>query len=167
MNNNYAFIDGQNVHLAIKALGWQIDWKRFRVYLKEHYHVTQAFLFIGYIDGNNALYGKLQQAGFVCIFKPVLKYRDGTVKGNVDAEMVLHTMIQFENFHKAIIVSGDGDFYCLIQYLFEQGKLHTVLVPNQHRYSAFIKRFAKKKIAFMNELKGKIGEDIADYKHAA
>lgn len=157
MNKNYAFIDGQNVYLSIKSLGWAIDWRRFRVYLKEHYGVTEAFLFIGFIEGNNELYTRLQQAGFVCIFKPVLKYKDGTIKGNVDAEMVLHTMIQFQNFDKAVIISGDGDFYCLIQYLFEQGKLNTVLVPNQHRYSALIKRFAKKKIAFMNELRGKIG----------
>lgn len=157
MNKNYAFIDGQNVYLSIKSLGWAIDWRRFRVYLKEHYGVTEAFLFIGFIEGNNELYTRLQQAGFVCIFKPVLKYKDGTIKGNVDAEMVLHTMIQYQNFDKAVIISGDGDFYCLIQYLFEQGKLNTVLVPNQYRYSALIKRFAKKKIAFMNELRGKIG----------
>ena len=157
MGKNYAFIDGQNVYLSIKSLGWAIDWRRFRIYLKEHYAITEAFLFIGFIEGNNELYTRLQQAGFICVFKPVLKYKDGTIKGNVDAEMVLHAMIQYQNFDKAVIISGDGDFYCLIQYLFEQGKLNTVLIPNQYRYSALIKRFAKKKIAFMNDLREKIG----------
>lgn len=155
--NNYAFIDSQNVYLSIASLGWKIDWKRFRVYLKEHYHVERAFLFIGYIEGNNTLYSELQDAGFICIFKPVLKYKDGTVKGNVDAELVLHTMIRLKAFDKAVIVTGDGDFYCLVQYLLKKEKLQTVLIPNQFKYSALLKRFAGKHIAFMNPLERKIG----------
>jgi uncharacterized LabA/DUF88 family protein len=156
-SNNYAFIDSQNVHLSIKSQGWMLDWARFRVYLKENYGVTTAFLFIGFIEGNNNLYAMLQEAGFICIFKPVLAYKDGTVKGNVDAELVLHTMIQLPNFDKAVIVTGDGDFYCLIQHLLEKGKLQTVLVPNRQKYSALLKKFAKKDIAFMDDLKNMIG----------
>lgn len=155
--NNYAFIDSQNVYLSIKFLGWHIDWKRFRIYLKEHYNVEKAFIFIGYIEGKNQLYTELQDAGFICVFKPVLTYKDGTVKGNVDAELVLHVMINFQAFEKAVIITGDGDFYCLVQYLLEQHKLQTVLVPNSIKYSALLKRFAKKHIAFMNELRKKIG----------
>ncbi|CAN5147451.1 hypothetical protein BH11PAT3_BH11PAT3_2540 [soil metagenome] len=155
--NNYAFIDSQNVYLSIKSQGWDIDWARFRIYLTDHYEVSKAFLFLGYIEGNNKLYAKLQEAGFICIWKPVLTYKDGTVKGNVDAELVLHTMIQLPNFNKAVVVTGDGDFYCLIQHLLELNKLQTVLVPDHHKYSALLKKFAKKNIAFMNDLKNKIG----------
>lgn len=155
--NNYAFIDSQNVYLSIKSQGWDIDWTRFRIYLKEHYKIEKAFLFIGYIEGNNKIYTKLQEAGFICIWKPVLKYRDGTIKGNVDAELVLHTMIEIQNFDKAVIVTGDGDFYCLIQYLLENNKLKIVLVPSHDKYSALLKKFAKKNISFMNNLKDKIG----------
>lgn len=156
--NNFAFIDSQNVYLSIKSLGWRIDWRRFRVYLKEHYGVTKAFLFIGYVEGNNSLYSTLQEAGFICIFKPILTYKDGTVKGNVDSELILHTMIHYPHFTKGVIVTGDGDFYCLVQYLLENDKLQTVLVPNKNKYSALLKRFAKKHIAFINDLKTKIGE---------
>ncbi len=154
--NNYAFIDSQNVNLSIRSLDWKLDFKRFRVYLKEKYGVEKAFLFIGYIDGNNELYKFLQGAGFICIFKPTLEYKDGTTKGNVDAELVLHTMIEYNNFSKAVIVSGDGDFYCLVKYLLENDKLKTVLVPNYFKFSALLKRFAKKDIAFMNNLKEKL-----------
>ncbi len=158
MENNYAYIDGQNLYLSIKILGWKIDWKRFRVYLKENYLIERAFLFIGYIDGNNNLYSRLQDAGFICIFKPVLKYKNGIIKGNVDTELVLHTMIHFKDFKKAVLITGDGDFYCLVQYLLEKDKLKTVLVPNRDKYSALLKKFAKKNIAFMNDLKNLIGE---------
>lgn len=156
---NYAFIDSQNVYLAVKSCGWTIDWQRFRKYLKEVYGVQKAYLFIGYMEGNNQLYTRLQDAGFICVFKPILTYKDGTVKGNVDAELVLHSMIELPNFEQAVIVTGDGDFYCLVQHLLQLGKLKTVLVPNREKYSALLKRFAKKDIAFMNDLKDKIGEN--------
>ena len=63
-----------------------------------------------------------------------------TVKGNVDAELVLHTMIHIHTFHKAVIVSGDGDFHCLIEYLMHQDKLEACIVPNRHTYSGLLKR---------------------------
>ena len=141
--NNYAFIDSQNVNLAIRGLGWKLDWKRFRVYLREKYAVTKAFLFIGYIEGNNQLYIDLQDAGFLCIFKPTLEYKDGTTKGNVDAELVLHAMIEFLNYDKAVIVTGDGDFYCLVKHWIEHEKLEQVLVPNYFKFSALLKRFGR------------------------
>jgi uncharacterized LabA/DUF88 family protein len=154
--NNYAFIDSQNVNLAIRAQGWKLDWARFRVHLREIYSVQKAFLFIGYVEGNTKLYVQLQEAGFLCIFKPTLAYKDGTIKGNVDAELVMHAMIQYGNFDKAVIATGDGDFYCLVEYLLENGKLERVIVPNQNRYSALLKKFAKQNIDFMNNMQDRL-----------
>lgn len=154
--NNFAFIDSQNVNLAILSVGWKLDYKKFRVYLAEKYGVTKAFLFIGYVDGNNKLYTHLQEAGFICIFKPTLIYKDGTMKGNCDAELVLQAMIEYKNYDKAVIVTGDGDFYCLIKYWLENDKLERVLIPNFFKYSALLKRFARKQLSFMNDLKQKL-----------
>ena len=53
---NYAFIDSQNLNLAIRAQGWKLDFARFRVYLRDKYKVEKAFLFIGYVSGNERLY---------------------------------------------------------------------------------------------------------------
>jgi uncharacterized LabA/DUF88 family protein len=154
--NNYAFIDSQNVNLAIRGQGWQLDWVRFRVYLKEKYAVSKAFLFIGYMEGNTELYKTLQSAGFICIFKPTLTYRDGTTKGNCDAELVLQAMIEYANYERAVVVTGDGDFYCLVEYLLKNGKLERILIPNQYKYSALLKRFGKKQLSFMNDLRNKL-----------
>lgn len=46
--NNFAFIDAQNLNLGVKSLGWRLDYKRFRIYLKEKYQVSAAYFFIGY-----------------------------------------------------------------------------------------------------------------------
>jgi|SRR3989338_5355696 len=111
---NYAFIDSQNVHLSIRDQGWVLDWKRFRIYLRDKYSVKKAFIFIGYVPANEFLYTSLQEAGYVLVFKTTLQMRSGdrmVIKGNVDAELVLHTMIEWNNFDEAVIVTGDGDFY--------------------------------------------------------
>ena len=154
---NYAFIDGQNVNLAIRDLGWKLDLGRFRVYLADKYNVKKAFYFIGYIEGNQYLYQSLQEKGYIVIFKPTLRGADGKVKGNCDAELVLHAMIEFPNYHRAIIVSGDGDFACLVQYFIEQGKLETVLAPNYKRSSWLLRKATQNKyISFMNGLRDKL-----------
>ena len=78
------------------------------------------------------------------IFKPTLEIRNDNkvvVKGNVDAELVLHSMIQFNNYDKAVIITGDGDFYCLLEYLENQGKLEKLVIPNRHKFSALLRRF--------------------------
>lgn len=56
---------------------------------------------------------------------------------------------------KAVIITGDGDFYCLIEYLEKTGKLLRLIIPNRHKYSALLRKFALK-VAFMNGLKEKL-----------
>ena len=155
--NNFAFIDSQNLNLSVQEDGWKIDWKRFRVYLKEKYSIEKAFLFIGFIEGNNTLYSHLQESGFICIFKPTLKYKDGRTKGNCDAELVLQAMIEYLKYDQAVIVTGDGDFYCLVKYLLEQGKLGVILIPNRKKFSALLKfRMFRPFLRFLNDTKNKL-----------
>ncbi len=156
---NYAFIDSQNLNLGVKSSGWKLDFKKFRLYLKNKYNVDKAYLFIGYIDGNQKLYTNLQTYGYICVFKPTLEVKRNKkviIKGNVDAELVLHAMIEINNYHKAVIVSGDGDFHCLIEYLEENNKLLKILTPNEN-YSSLLRKFNVKKFIFhISKLKTKL-----------
>jgi uncharacterized LabA/DUF88 family protein len=154
---NYAFIDSQNLNLGILDLGWKLDYKRFRIYLKDKYQIQNTYLFIGYMPGNEALYTYLQQIGYIVVFKPTLLLPDGRVKGNVDAELVLHTMIEYNNYRRAMIVSGDGDFHCLIEYLANNKKLYKVLIPNPHKYSSLLRRF-RKYFVYIDNLKDKLSK---------
>jgi uncharacterized LabA/DUF88 family protein len=156
IRNNYAFIDSQNVNLAIRDQGWTLDFGRFRKYLADKYGVTRAFLFIGYLPTNQNLYTTLQQQGYILIFKPTLVLSDGRVKGNVDAELVLHAMIEYSNYEKAVIVSGDGDFHCLIKYLRDRRKLEKLVIPNRQKFSSLLREFVPIDVVFMNNLRGKL-----------
>lgn len=155
IKNNYAFIDSQNLNLAIRDQGWKLDFKRFRKYLEDKYGVSKAFIFIGYIPTNQSLYTSLQEYGYILIFKPTLSLPDGNVKGNIDAELVLHTMIESPNYDKAVIITGDGDFHCLVEYLRKQNKLERLIVPDRNKFSSLLRKFAPD-MAFMNDLKGKL-----------
>ena len=158
--NNYAFIDSNNLNLAIKDCGWELDFARFYIYLKDKYNVSKTFLFIGYVAGNEALYTFLQKAGYVIIFKPTLEYKKRGLrftKGNVDAELVLHAMIEYPNYDKAIIISGDGDFHCLIEYLEKKHKLGRVIIPNRKAYSQLLWKF-KRYMDYMNNLRSKLAK---------
>src|SRR3989338_5327047 len=155
-SNNYAFIDAQNVHLGIKSLGWDLDWIKFRVHLKEKYDITTAYIFIGFIQSNQKLYSSLQKAGYILIFKPVILDGEGKVKGNCDADLVLYAILEKDNYDKAIIVTSDGDFYSLVRYLYENDKLLLVLSPYVKTCSKLLKKEAKEKIYSMDNLRKKL-----------
>jgi uncharacterized LabA/DUF88 family protein len=153
---NYAFIDSQNLHLSIRELGWFLDFQRFRVYLREKYGVDRAYIFIGFDERRRALYTALQAMGYICVFKPTLVYKDGSIKGNCDAELVLHAMIEYQNYDKAVIITGDGDFYCLVDHLLRHDKLEKLLVPNQKKYSALLKSIPSGYLTFVSDLEARV-----------
>jgi uncharacterized LabA/DUF88 family protein len=156
MKNNYAFIDNQNLNLGIQKQGWKMDWRKFRAFLGEKYGVEKAFMFIGYMPENEELYNQMHEAGYLVVLKPTLEMfktplepgqekpphdeNKPAVKGNVDAELVLYATKEIPNYNKAIIISGDGDFFSLLEYLREQGKLLNLMVPNR-QYSSLLKPF--------------------------
>ena len=154
--NNYAFIDSQNLNLGIQKLGWKLDYEKFRIYLSEKYGVEKAYMFIGFVALNQKLYDKLQESGFILKFKPTIPDEDGKIKGNVDADLVLQAMIDFTNYDKAIIVSSDGDFYSLVQHLDENGKLKAVMSSDAKNCSTLLKQSAKDKLQYMYDLRHKL-----------
>ena len=154
--SNYAFIDSQNLNLGIQKLGWKLDYRKFRVYLAEKYNIKKAYVFIGFVSLNQSLYDRLQESGFILKFKPTIPDADGKIKGNIDADLVLRVVLELRDYDKAVIVTSDGDFYSLVQYLHENNKLEVVLSPDEVNCSSLLKQTAKEKIWFMNNLRNKL-----------
>ena len=153
---NYAFIDSQNLYLAVQELGWKIDFKKFRIYLKEKYAVERAYMFMGFLPGNQELYNFLQKVGFTLVFKPLITNEKLPVKGNCDAELVLQAMIDLNEYNQTLLITGDGDFYCLVKYLDTKNKLLRVLAPSPQNCSSLLSRIAGNKITFVSDLRHKI-----------
>jgi uncharacterized LabA/DUF88 family protein len=140
---NYAYIDGANLHKGTNQLGWEFDYKKFRVWLTEKYSITQAYLFLGLVPKYKNLYTRLQEAGFTLVFKEVTYDGNGKVKGNCDADIVVKVMRDTyeNNYEMAIMVSSDGDYASLIAFLIEKGKIKTIISPYEtKKCSILIKR---------------------------
>jgi uncharacterized LabA/DUF88 family protein len=123
-------------------------------------------MFIGYMAENEALYEHMHELGYLIALKPTLDISSQTedhepegeeghakpvVKGNIDADLVLYAMKELPNYDKAIIVSGDGDFLSLVEYLAEQNKLLHIMTPNW-QYSSLLKQF-EDRIVRIDQLK--------------
>ena len=149
---NLAFIDGQNLHLGTKQNNWKIDHKKFRTYLKEKYDVEEAYYFLGYVsEEQQELYNRLQRAGFIVLFKEHGARLIGKKKGNVDTDIVFEIMkilLERKDFSKILLVSGDGDYKKLVDYLIKRKVFKKILFP--------IKQYA-------SSLYNKLGSEFFDY----
>ena len=152
---NFAYIDGQNLHLGTAEADWKIDYKRFRVYLREKYHVEEAYYFFGYLsEENQELYNNLQRAGFIVVFKEHKEAFTGKKKGNVDTDIVFEMMkaIIDEKFDKIVLVSGDGDYKKVIDYLIKKKKFSKILFPNHKFASSLYKGLGAKYYSYLADL---------------
>jgi uncharacterized LabA/DUF88 family protein len=156
--NNFAYIDGANLHKGIEELGWRLDYKRFRVYLRDKYAAQKAYMFLGFVAGNSNLYRNLQDAGYTLIFKPTILYGKGEIKGNCDAELVLQAVSDLyeERCEKAILVSGDGDFACLVNFLIEKKRLKAVLSPSHRKASVLLRKSVPNSIVFLERFRERL-----------
>ncbi len=138
---NIAYIDGSNFYKGIKSLGKELNYFRFRKWLLHKYRITEAYIFLGYIPQQKPLYKHLEDAGFKLIFKESV-IQKGVIKGNADAEMVLKSVrdVFEENINNVVLVSGDGDFSCLVDFLIEKSVFRTILIPNKEYCSYLLRK---------------------------
>lgn len=153
---NIAYIDAANLYRGIKDLGWDLDYARFRVWLREKHGVAIAYLFIGLVPKYKDLYTDLQRAGFVLVFKETIVDGEGIPKGNCDADLVLRaTRDVFESeFGATVLVSSDGDYACLVSFLKEKGKMRAVISPHT-KCSILLKR-TNVPITYLDHVRGHI-----------
>ncbi len=146
--NNICYIDGQNLHLGTTTRDpkWHVDLKRFRFYLDRKYSVKTAYYYLGYVQDEEQyqlLYEAIQSAGFILVFRKHNAAMKGTKKGNVDSDIIFSIMKRMynrEDFDKVVLVSGDGDYRMLVDFLVEEKKLEKVLFPKRRFASSLYKR---------------------------
>ena len=154
---NIAFVDGQNLHLGTIEDGWKINFKKFRTYLKDKYKITKAYYFLGYIsEKEQDLYNNLQEAGFIVIFKSHNRELQAKKKGNVDTDIVFEIMknlIDDKDLGNIILVSGDGDYRKVIDYLITKDKFKKILFPNKKFASSLYKDLGSEYFDYLSNIR--------------
>ena len=142
MKNSTAYIDASNLKFGIEQSGWKLDYKSFRSWLRDKFGVSRAILFMGLIPNNADLYNHLQSIGYNISFKPTITSKEGRTKGNVDGELILAIAKDFyeKNLESVVLVSGDGDYHCVVEFLKEKKIPISIVSPNKKYLSLLLKR---------------------------
>ena len=177
---NISFVDGQNLyfgttkcHICAKNLGielkymnlsnctcgaaWEVDLAKFRVYLRENYNISEAYYVLGYLrDTNQDLYNEIQKAGFIVVFKEHSELLKSKKKGNVDTDIVFEVMknlLDNQEFNKVLLVSGDGDYKKLVNYLIAKDRFEKILFPNKKFASSLYNVFGSERFDYLENIR--------------
>ncbi|MFA6593672.1 MAG: NYN domain-containing protein [Candidatus Buchananbacteria bacterium] len=155
------YIDGNNLYRSAQELGFAIDYKKFHGWLSQKFQAANIYLFIGLVPSRTKFYEYLQECGFILIFKQTISV-SGTVKGNCDAELVLKTVSDYytKMFDGCILITGDGDFGCLVEFLSQNSALAAVVAPAEKKCSILL-RNKNIKLIFLNDHYHKFSQPVA------
>lgn len=155
---NIAFIDGQNLYMGTalnKKSAWRVDLEKFRIFLRDKYHVKTAYYFLGYVqEKHQDLYNDIQEAGFVLEFREHNTAMIGKKKGNVDADIIFKIMRRLykkDDFDKVVLVSGDGDYKMLVDFLIQEKRFEKILFPNRQFASSLYKKIGSEYFANLED----------------
>jgi uncharacterized LabA/DUF88 family protein len=127
------FVDGPNLQMAMRGLGWDIDYTRLREYFAKQTYLVRAHWYTAVSDGNQEyislrpLIDFLDYNGWHVVTKAIKEITDhgtGSVvrKGNMDIEIAIDMMKLAPTMDHLILFSGDGDFRRLVEALQDMGK---------------------------------------------
>lgn len=162
--NNLAFVDGQNLYMGTQSDNpvWKVDLAKFREYLSKKYNVQKAYYYLGCVDEKyQDLYEEIQSADFILVFRKHNTAMLGMKKGNVDSDIIFNIMKRLykkEPFDKIVLVSGDGDYKMLVDFLIEENRFEKILFPNKKFASSLYKKLSNKYYDYLGneQVKAKI-----------
>jgi uncharacterized LabA/DUF88 family protein len=139
------YIDGNNFHKSALSLEFKVDYKKFYGWLRQKYKAKEVYLFMGYVPSRQNFYNGLKEIGYNIVFKNAV-YKKGLIKGNCDTELVIKVCqdLYEKKFEDFIILSNDGDFSALINFLLHKNKSVKILSPNLKKCSMLIRKTGAK-----------------------
>jgi len=167
--NNYAYIDGANLHYTYEYLDWKIDYQKLLDHLRTKYGVIIAHYFIGKTPNNQTIYNKLSSYGYNIKLKDPSPYVTEEVvcqhcgevvtpsekryKADIDSYLTMQVVSDINDFNKAVLITSDGDFDELVKRLLRQDKLRIVFAPCRNGCSKLLKRASVDMIAYIDDFR--------------
>lgn len=131
------FVDGANLYAAVKALDFNLDYKRVREYFASRCHLVRAFYYTALITEDEVympikpLVDWLDYNGWTMVTKAAKRFTDShgrvKVKGNMDIELAIDMLEVCQHVDHVVLFSGDGDFRRLVEVVQRKGVRVTVV----------------------------------------
>ena len=116
----YAFIDASNIHYGSKDAGFTVDYAKLKSYLTSRFSVSRLFYF-GAIDEAKEeeliFKEELLSLGYELKLVHLKIFKDGRKKADTDSRMTFEMMKMLDEYDRAVVLSGDGDFYWILEYI--------------------------------------------------
>lgn len=156
----FAFVDATNIIYGAGDSGWRMDFAKLINYLRTRFGVSRVLYFAG-LDQENLkqlkFYEKLQQFGYELRLVPVKTFKDGRKKADVDSRMTFEMMLMKDSFNKAVVFTGDGDFYWVLEY-FQQTKQQVKLMAHGHSTARELKKLFRHEFTDLTSLRWMLEE---------
>lgn len=131
MTRTSVFVDAANLFYVQQRLGWHVNPQRLLDHVVGDDELADAFWYTGVRSPAEPEQERflrwLTHVGYTVRKKVVKSFvnvdRGGTVeKANLDVELVMDMLTTAETFDHAVLVSGDGDFERVVEWLRARGK---------------------------------------------
>jgi uncharacterized LabA/DUF88 family protein len=132
----FAFIDGPNLHATVRALGFEIDYRKLLEYLRKQGHFIRVLYYTAIVEDQEfstfrPLADWLDYNGYTMVTKPARGYTDSTgrrrFRTSMDVELAVDAMRLASKADHIILFSGEQSFTSLVSALQQMGKRVTVI----------------------------------------
>ncbi|MGQ0532437.1 MAG: LabA-like NYN domain-containing protein [Caulobacteraceae bacterium] len=123
-------IDGANLYSAVKALAFDMDYRKLLDEFRRHGRLIRATYYTALVEDQDfspirPLVDWLDYNGYSLVTKPAKEYTDAAgrrrFKGDMDVEIAVDLMLAAEHADHAFLFSGDGDFLPAIEAVQRRG----------------------------------------------
>jgi len=116
----FIYIDAANIILAMKSLGYVVNFRSLFIYLSDRFRNVEMFYFTANFDF--IMREELEGIGFKVISKNL--YYQNKLKANCDVEIAHHMTMDtdFNSYDRLVLMSGDGDFSIVLDYAHQNKK---------------------------------------------
>jgi uncharacterized LabA/DUF88 family protein len=130
------FIDGANLYVASRTLGFDVDYKSLHAFFRSKAYVVRMFYYTAVLETEEytplkPLVDWLGYNGYTVVTKPAKEFTDSTgrrrVKGNMDIELAIDMLEMSPHVNHIVLFSGDSDFRRLIEAVQRKGVRVTVI----------------------------------------
>ena len=173
VNKLALLIDGPNLHVTAKTLGFDVDYKRLLMEFGSQGTLLRALYYTAIIEDQEyssirPLTDWLDYNGYTVVTKAAKEFTDGRghrrVKGNMDIELAVDAMELAEHVDQIVLFSGDGDFRSLVEAVQRRGVRVTVVSTISSQPPMIADELRRQADVFTDlvELQSKLGRDPSE-----